>query len=220
MKKKIGKKIQIVVGRNIQWIVLFICVIIFLSIAEEILENQIWKFDDQVYRFIAKFITPGVTIFFKGITNLGGVIAVISITIGLFIFNKNKKYGIYTVLNLFIITIMNQVMKFIVQRPRPTQYRIIDERGYSFPSGHTMVNMAFYGFLIYLIYTKIENNHVKWTLCTILTWLIPLIGISRIYLGVHYASDVIAGATISMAYLILFTHIVGRQLKKERKEIK
>lgn len=67
-----------------------------------------------------------------------------------------------------------------------------------------MVSMAFYGFLIYLIYKKVENKYLKWSLITILGLLIISIGISRIYLGVHYTSDVLAGFLISISYLIIY----------------
>lgn len=80
--------------------------------------------------------------------------------------------------------------------------------GYSFPSGHSMVSMAFYGFLIYLIYNNIKNKYIKWILICSLSILIILIGISRIYLGVHYTSDVLAGFLISISYLVIYTRIV------------
>ena len=97
------------------------------------------------------------------------------------------------------------MLKFILQRPRPTEYRIINETGYSFPSGHSMVSMAFYGFLIYLIYKNVKNKYLKVTLISILAILTVSIGISRIYLGVHYTSDVLAGFLISLSYLVLYT---------------
>lgn len=80
--------------------------------------------------------------------------------------------------------------------------------GYSFPSGHSMVSMAFYGFLIYLIYNNIKNKYIKWILISSLSILIILIGISRIYLGVHYTSDVLAGFLLSISYLVIYTRIV------------
>lgn len=80
--------------------------------------------------------------------------------------------------------------------------------GYSFPSGHSMVSMAFYGFLIYLIYNNIKNKYIKWILICSLSILIILIGISRIYLGVHYTSDVLAGFLLSISYLVIYTRIV------------
>ncbi len=68
-----------------------------------------------------------------------------------------------------------------------------------------MVGMAFYGYLIYLIYKYVNNKSLKYTLITILSALIIIIGISRIYLGVHYTSDVIAGFLISISYLVAYT---------------
>lgn len=79
-----------------------------------------------------------------------------------------------------------------------------------------MASMAFYGLLIYFAYRYIKNKKVRVVICTVLTFLIPLIGFSRIYLGVHYTSDVIAGFLISTVYLILFTSIAPELLKLEK----
>lgn len=69
-----------------------------------------------------------------------------------------------------------------------------------------MISMAFYGFLIYLIYKYINNKYLKSFLIFILSLLIIMIGFSRIYLGVHYTSDVIAGFLVSISYLIVYTN--------------
>ena len=123
---------------------------------------------------------------------------------------KNKKIGLSIFSNLVIITVLNQLLKRILQRPRPTEFRIIEETGYSFPSGHSMVSMAFYGYLIYLIYKYVENRYVKWISIVLLSILICAIGVSRIYLGVHYTSDVLGGFLVSISYLILFISTVNK----------
>ena len=115
-------------------------------------------------------------------------------------------------MNIAIIAILNQVLKRILQRPRPTEFRIIEETGYSFPSGHSMVSMAFYGYLIYLIYKYIKNKYVKCISIVLLSILICSIGISRIYLGVHYTSDVLGGFLISVSYLIIYIMFTNKLL--------
>ena len=128
---------------------------------------------------------------------------------------KNKKIGLSIILNLIVITGLNQILKYILQRPRPTEYRLIEETGFSFPSGHSMVSMAFYGYLIYLIYKYVKNKDLKWISIVLLSILICSIGISRIYLGVHYTSDVLGGFLISLSYLIVYTLIVNRYLLED-----
>lgn len=206
-------KIISIIKQNWKIIILIICMITFIAIAEDILENEIWDFDEKIYSGISKIMSEPVTSVLKVVTNLGGALAIISITAIILLVFKNKKYGLYTVLNLLIITPANQLLKYIIQRPRPTEYRIINESGFSFPSGHSMVSMAFYGFLIYLVYHNVKNKYLKCSLCIGLSMLILTIGLSRIYLGVHYASDVIGGFTLSIAYLILYTKIVGKNIK-------
>ena len=168
------------------------------------------------YNLISKYIINDTIIpIIKYITWFGSAQALIIILCLIFIITKNKKITFFATCNLIIITIFNQLLKFIMQRPRPIEYRIISEDGYSFPSGHSMVSMAFYGFLIYLIYKYMKNKILKWILITLLGVLIVFIGVSRIYLGVHYISDVIAGFVISIAYLILFVGIINkRNIKK------
>ena len=136
----------------------------------------------------------------------------IALTIVLLVLIKNKKIGISIFSNLVIVTILNQLLKAILQRPRPTEYRIVEETGYSFPSGHSMVSMAFYGYLIYLIYKYVKNKYLKWISIVLLSILVCSIGISRIYLGVHYTSDVLGGFLISMSYLVIYISAVNKFL--------
>ena len=202
------------IRKNLKWFIVFICLILVIGILEDVLEDEILKLDIYGYDLVSKFlISDFVTPIAKNITHLGG--AIFLITLSLII--KNKKIGILIWLNLGISVLLNQALKFIIQRPRPTEFRIINESGYSFPSGHSMVSAAFYGFLIYLIYKNVKNKYLKWSLITLLNLVILTIGISRIYLGVHYTSDVIAGFLISVSYLIIFIHFAKDFMKNEQK---
>lgn len=199
--------------RKLRWIILFICLIIFLFIAEDVWDKEIMTADVVGYEFISKYlINENITPIAKVITQFGGVIILVTVAILSLIVIKNKKIGIAICSNLGVISLLNWILKNIVQRPRPNEFRLINESGYSFPSGHSMVSMAFYGFIIYLIYKKVENKYIKWGLITFLTILIISIGTSRIYLGVHYTSDVIAGFLISLAYLTVFTNVVKKYI--------
>ena len=215
MKENVIKFIK----NNWRWMLLFICLIGFLALAEDVFHQEIMNGDIVGYDIVSKLFKFNVsTPIAKFMTNFGGAIFVISLTTILFFVIKDKKIGISIITNLGIVTILNQIIKFIMQRPRPTEFRIIDETGYSFPSGHSMVSLAFYGYLIYLIYKYINNKHLKRTLIIILSVLICIIGVSRIYLGVHYTSDVLGGFLISFAYLIIYIELVNKFVLEKNKD--
>ena len=194
--------------KYLKWIIfaLLICVFIVLSILV-LTKNDIYL-DKQVYSFISKFIKPSITPNIIRITRITSASVVIIITILVLILFKNKKYGIYMSINLILITLFQLILKNIFTRNRPIDINLIDETGYSFPSGHSLTSMAFYGFIIYLIYTSKLSKKIKIISITSLVILILMIGISRIYLGVHYATDVIGGFSFSLTYLIIYTNII------------
>ena len=209
MKEKIKK----IIVKNLKWSILFICLIGFFALAEDVFNKEIMNGDIIGYKIISTFlISDFTTPIAKFITNFGGAIFLIVVTIVLFILIKNKKIRLSIFSNLVIITILNQLLKRILQRTRPTEYRIIEETGYSFPSGHSMISMAFYGYLIYLIYKYAENKYIKWISIVLLSILICAVGISRIYLGVHYTSDVLGGFLISISYLIIYISAINKFL--------
>ncbi len=206
------KKLKVFIRNNYQWLICFISLILFLTITEDVFNNEIIKGDTIGYNIVSNLISDKLTPLVKMVTWFGSATCLILLTVILFVIIKNKKAGLLIGTNLIIITILNQILKSLLQRPRPTGFRIINETGYSFPSGHSMISMAFYGFLIYLIYKNVKNKYLKFTLIIILFILIISIGLSRIYLGVHYTSDVLAGFLLSIAYLIFYCHVVDKVL--------
>ena len=193
------------IEKNVKWIALFICLVLAIGIAEDVLDNEIYRLDVIGYNFISDYIiSDNITPIVKVITQFGGATFLIALATILLMAIKDKKKGFLIWINLASSALLNQILKHIIQRPRPDEYRIVDASGYSFPSGHSMVSAAFYGFLIYLIYKNVKNKYLKWGLIGGLGLLIILIGTSRIYLGVHYTSDVLAGFLIAISYLIIF----------------
>lgn len=166
---------------------------------------------------VEKLRNPGLTAFMKTITKLSDTKIIVTIAI---IFSilfaslwKKKRLAIIIPTNLGVVALINQFLKFLFKRPRPIGYRLIEMTGYSFPSGHAMVSMAFYGLLIYFIYNLIKNKYLKVTLIVLNILIISLIGISRVYLGVHYLSDVLTGYSISIIYLLIVTRIINKNKK-------
>lgn len=200
-------------------IVVTILTLIFLLLAINLESHILDNFDKNIYNFIQIFHCSFMTTFFKIITFLASSSFLICLCILILFFNKNKKDSILIVFNLTNTVIINVILKQIFSRERPIDLMLIEESGFSFPSGHSMAAMTFYGFIIYLIWQNKWSKKKKVFSSIILSTLIFLIGTSRIYLGVHYASDVIAGFIVSLIYLILFTFVVSHyKLMKSDKQ--
>ena len=209
------QKIKKLLIDNLKWIILFICVITLLFLIEDVMDEDIMKFDENGYYLVSRYLfSDKMTVIEQSVTNFGGMYWLIGLSIFLLIVIKNKRISISIFLNLGLSALTNFTLKQLLQRERPMGYRIIDESGYSLPSGHSMVSMAYYGFLIYLIYKYVKNKYIKWTLIVLLSLLIVNIGVSRIYLGVHYTSDVIAGFLVAITYLIIFTNFIKNYINK------
>lgn len=206
------KNIKDNIIKNKNKIIALIFLIIFALILRDVLRKDIIVYDKIVQDFlIDKIRNDYLTKIMKGITFLGSGIPLLLICILSFLKFKDKKIKYSIPINLLVITIINNVIKILIRRPRPEGINIIIEKGFSFPSGHSMISCAFYGLIIYFINKKIENKKIKIISSLLLSLLIILIGISRVYLGVHYVSDVIGGFTVSIAYLMVFIKIMERR---------
>lgn len=199
---------QVFQKKNIKWVIVLICISIFVYLMQAVWGSRVLPIDTSGYGFMSKhFISNSLTPVMRLITQFGGTILMIVWALASLVLIKNKRIAISVVSNLVLIASLNNILKLIVRRARPTGFRLIAETGYSFPSGHSMVSMAFYGYLIYLIYKNVRNKKLRWTLITCFSLLILIIGMSRIYLGVHYTSDVFAGFLFSLGYLVIYTKL-------------
>ena len=203
-----------------KYIIVGIGIVIFGIIATLLLIDKITPFDNIIYNAIISLKSDSVTNFLKLITKLCNEKFIIIATLLIFIILlfKNKKIGFILTLNVLLCSGLNTLIKHIFLRPRPVGLKLIKQGGYSFPSGHSMMAVAFFGILIYLVCKSKWKKSIKILLSSLLTVLILLIGISRIYLGVHFASDVLAGFAIALSYLIIFTSVVFKDKKKKSQE--
>lgn len=200
--------------KNYKTIIFFLSLLFFVVITTLLLTEKIYFFDEFVFNGIKKLRSDVFTIVFKAITFLCSTEFLIAAIISMLLFSKNKKTVLFIALNTVLVFLFNQGLKLIFVRPRPENINLIVENGFSFPSGHSMVSLAFYGLLIYFILNMKIKKSMKFLYSILLVLLILLIGISRIYLGVHYASDVLAGFAISIVYLIIYIKIFHKKMER------
>ncbi len=161
--------------------------------------------DTTFSKWVFQLHNPVFTAFFRFITDFGYIqILLILLVIILIVFHKYR-FAYILPIHVTISVIFNMILKNIFARPRPEMLRLIDEVGFSFPSGHAMVTMVAYGYLIYVVHHYIQQKWLRYSLIAFLVFIIVSVGLSRIYLGVHYLTDVLAGYSISLFYLLVVT---------------
>ncbi len=203
-----------------RWIILGLCLVICIVITILLFNEKIYILDNKFYNILINFKSKKLTYYFKFITKFADTITIIILSIiSLLTLFLKRKESLYLVGTIIISTIVNQSLKHLFLRPRPIDINMIIETGYSFPSGHSMASVSFYGFIIYLIFISELNSKTKWIINTLLTLLIISICLSRIYLGVHYLSDVIVGALLSLSLLLVITYYIKRGEKKYEKSL-
>ena len=190
------------------YVIFSISFCIFLILSYLVLTKNDIYIDTYIYNYVSKFINPNMTYFVKILTNIGGAFVVIFISILSLIVLKRKIYSFLISINLILITVFQVMLKHIFLRSRPLDINLIDETGYSFPSGHSITAFVFYGFIIYLIYKSNINNKLKSIYIVILSLFIFIVGFSRIYLGVHFFTDVLGAFSFGICYLIIYINIV------------
>lgn len=201
----------------IKWILCVITAILAIVVTINVKNGRILELDLNIYKFFSEnIINDKLTPIVKIITHIGGAKIVLVLTVVAIILIKGLKNKLFLLTGIVGTAGLNVVLKHIIQRERPNINRLIPEKGYSFPSGHSMMSMAFYGMLIFLIFKYVKNTALKWTLIVILTILLSTIGITRIYLGVHYPSDVIGGFLVSLTYLFILTEIYNKVKIEEK----
>ncbi len=193
---------------------------IFGGITEDILTGDPFVMVDKwVINQVLYFRTPSVTAFMNAVTNLGGSIAITVVSIIFISYLIMKKRIDYVVAYITAITggsILVFVLKTVIHRPRPiTETTLIKVGGWSFPSGHAMMSVIFYGIISYFIIRGLKSWKLQVFTLTSAGFLVFLIGLSRIYLLVHYPSDVLAGYAGGLFWLSVC--ITGLEVYRKRR---
>jgi undecaprenyl-diphosphatase len=179
---------------------------IFIEFADDVIEMELRSFDTPIMQYIHELRTPLLGQIMSGITSLGSVTGImIGMSIALILLFINRKWweGLFLIVAVTGSSLLNYYLKWMFKRDRPTFNPLITESGYSFPSGHSMVSFSFIGILAYLLTLMVQKKSLKVLIMTLFFFIVFLIGFSRIYLGVHYPSDVIAGFAAGGAWLVI-----------------
>lgn len=194
---------------------------IFALIASSIEDSWIIHFDKTLMAIIQSWEQPWLTAIMKTFTTIGSTPIVLLLTLisfsGLLFLAHRKAQATLVLIVIAGTGMLNTTLKLIFKRERPHFHRLIDIEGYSFPSGHTMLAFSLYGILAFLLWRTVRTRWSRiWLFCVAL-FMMNMIAISRIYLGVHYPSDIVGGFAASAFWLISATTVYGYvQRKKSR----
>ncbi|AKQ47432.1 hypothetical protein TH63_02055 [Rufibacter radiotolerans] len=212
----------------IAWLVFIGSVFLFFWMTHTVFVEQERDLDRAAFALAGEITTPQTTsvmyfITFFGSKNflIGGSIALALLFV---FFERWRFYSVKIIAISATTTLFNQSMKFFFDRPRP-ETAFLEQGGNSFPSGHAMIGGAFWGLIIYLIWTNVRQKGARWFLVSLVGFWILLIGFSRVYLNVHYASDVLAGWGAGLFWLMIAISLLkrlqtrlGRKVERQMEE--
>lgn len=174
-----------------------ILILAFRWIASGVMNQELNELDRSIYDFVIAYQSTMMNRIMVFISFLGSAYFLGAISIVAFwILMKIKEHywdSTFVLFNLLGAAGLNRLLKLIYQRQRPDLEHLDKVTGYSFPSGHAMASFAFYGFMAYMVFLNIKDKRLRYSMMVVFILLAFAIGISRIYLGVHFASDVIGG---------------------------
>ncbi len=178
-------------------------VIIFSKIAGEVIEKEPIGIDYTILHAIHDQATPLLDQAFIFITNLGSAETIIIVTLLIFaylLYKRQRQNALILFASVSGAAVANLILKALFHRIRPSLWNlVITETGYSFPSGHAMLSSALILSIIFIIW----KTRWRWPGLVAGVLLIGLIGLSRLYLGVHYPTDIIAGWSVSILWLLI-----------------
>ncbi|MEX2416754.1 MAG: phosphatase PAP2 family protein [Paenibacillaceae bacterium] len=200
--------------RTIPLFIGVLCFIGFVLIAISYQSRLIIQLDEWLIQHIQHLESNGLTDFMKFFSFIGSgpMVAVVAIAvIPLLFFFKHRIEIIIFIVTVSGTALLNTLLKLLFQRTRPVIHPIIVETGYSFPSGHSMGAFTLYGTLTLLLWRNIPSRSGRALLVGFSLFMILCIGLSRVYLGVHYPSDVIGAYLVSGTCLIVIIVLLHSQ---------
>ena len=196
--------------------------IFFGWLADEALEGDARAFDDATRAAVHQFASPMVTAIMRGFSFVGSTIALTAGTIFVvvrFAMRKWKREAILFALTMIGAGLLNITLKLAFKRPRPVPFfNLSPPESYSFPSGHSLTSAVFFGALAAILTARIKSRQVRAAIWIVSTSMFLLIGLSRIYLGVHYTTDVIAGFAAALIWILVVRFVEMGFVRRRRRK--
>jgi undecaprenyl-diphosphatase len=195
--------------------------IFFAWLTDEVLDGETRQFDDVTRAAVHQFASPVLTQTMRGISFIGSTLFLTTATIAMFAwFMKRKWRREAWLLGITMLgaAILNTTLKLTFKRPRPVPFfDLLAPESFSFPSGHSLASFCFFGALATILTTRITNEKINFFTWTIAAIMVMLIGLSRIYLGVHYTTDVIAGFAAAFIWIAVIRFVEMQLVRRKRK---
>lgn len=185
-----------------------LCLAIFVCLLIKVLKGRVIRIDELGYLLLVERLrSPVLTVAMKAVSNLASLPFIVGVLVAAILRAPCRPHVILAAVNVGVISAIDQLLKVLVRRPRPQGFRLVEAPGLSFPSGHSMAAMAFYGYGVWLVRCGAFSLSFSAAIEIVLACAILAVGVSRIYLGVHYVSDVLGGFCLSFAWLVLFVRL-------------
>jgi undecaprenyl-diphosphatase len=201
----------------------FSALALFVFVARMVFIKEKAGLDTELFDFLANYVSSVNTELMQSVSFLGTHYFLIPANLVLVLYflfiRKERWYSIKVPAISLTSLLLMLVLKQFFHRERPLVPLLEAAQGMSFPSGHSLMSATFYGLLIYLVWRNIQNAAAKWILTILLVLLIFFIGLSRIYLRVHYPTDVIAGLSLGFVWLVLSITILNKMEAIGKKEV-
>jgi undecaprenyl-diphosphatase len=199
-----------------------IATLIFLGwLADEVLDGETRQFDDATRAAVHTFASPPLTLFMRAISFLGSsqFLTVASIVaIVLFAWRKWGREAKLFALTMIGASTLNITLKLAFKRPRPVPFfNLTAPESYSFPSGHSLASFCFFAGLAAILSGRIKQKRPRTIMWTIAIVMFMFIGLSRIYLGVHYTTDVIAGFAAASIWILVVRYVEEILVRRKRR---
>ncbi|WP_247906091.1 phosphatase PAP2 family protein [Streptococcus anginosus] len=168
--------------------------------------NYLKGFDRPIQTILRGDLPDSLTFFFSNVTSLINIPVIITwvvVLVGLFLYKKWWSEAILLAGNLALTGILVALLKNVYQRPRPTLQHLVEEGGFSFPSGHALASTLVVGALVIIVSQRVKNRHLRHLLQVLLMVFILTIMTSRVYLGVHYPTDVLGSLLLGVGILYI-----------------